>query len=136
MCCIIADLKKQHGELYTAMQYRIWSKMKVAGLHNSLTDPPFTSMFVCAGGSAVGNKKSNNDTASLVLTQLTLALVPKPSSSRSDSPGKIIENRSKCYRQLGELKNLWESRLLSEDEYTRERESIMSTLKNISGNSQ
>ena len=44
--CTIADLKKHCGELYTAMQYGIWSKMNVAGLHNILTDPPSTSMCV------------------------------------------------------------------------------------------
>ena len=79
VCCIIADLNKQHGE--------IWSKVKVAGLCDRST----FYVYVRAGGGDVGNKKSNNDTASLVLSQLTSA---KPSSSRSDSPGKIIENRS------------------------------------------
>lgn len=38
---------------------------------------------------------------------------------------------SKCYRQLGELKNLRESGLISEDEYARERECIMGTLKTL-----
>ena len=113
------------------------------GLHSSSTDSPSTSMFMRAGGNH-GNtgrskKKSSNDTASSVLNQLTSALLPRPPtnpSSKSDSPGKIIENRSKCYRQLGELKNLHESGLISEDEYARERESIMSTLKNLAGSSQ
>ena len=131
----IADLKKRHGESYTTMQYRIWSEMKASGLHTSLADPPSTSMFARAGGntgSSSGSKKSNSDTVSLVLNQLTSALKP-PAASKSDSPGKVIENRSKCYRQLGELKNLWESGLISEDEYTHERECIMGTLKNLGG---
>ena len=131
----IADLKKRHGESYTTMQYRIWSEMKASGLHTSLADPPSTSMFARAGGntgSSSGSKKSNSDTVYLVLNQLTSALKP-PAASKSDSPGKVIENRSKCYRQLGELKNLWESDLISEDEYTHERECIMGTLKNLGG---
>ena len=89
-------------------------------------------------GILVEVKKSSNDTASSVLNQLTSALLPRPPtnpSSKSDSPGKI-ENRSKCYRQLGELKNFHESGLTSEDEYARERECIMSTLKNLAGSSQ
>ena len=138
---IIADLKKRHGDSYTTMQYRIWAEMISGGLHNSSTDPPSTSMFARAGGNHVntgGSKKSSNDAASCVLNQLTSALLPRPPtnpSSKSDSPGKIIENRSKCYRQLGELKNLHESGLISEDEYARERECIMGTLKNLAGSS-
>ena len=74
-----------------------------------------------------------------MLNQLASAILPRSPtnpSSKSDSPGKIIENRSKCYRQLGELKNLQEGGLTSEDEYSRERECIMDTLKNLAGSSQ
>ena len=64
-----------------------------------------------------------------MICQLASALTPKtPVSSAAvasrvrDSPAKVIENRSKCYRQLAELKNLMESGLLSEEEYTSERQ--------------
>ena len=50
------------------------------------------------------------------------------SKASGDIPARIIDNRSKCYKQLGELK---ESGLLSEAEYTTERAAIMSTLKNL-----
>ena len=90
-------------------------------------------------GTLVEVKKSSSDTTASVLSQLTSALLPRPPtnpSSMSDSPGKIIENRSKCYRQLGELKNLHEGGLISEDEYACERECIMDTLKKLAGGSQ
>ena len=51
-----------------------------------------------------------------------------------DSPAKVIESRSKCYRQLAELKNLMESGLLSEEKYTSERQAIMDTLHKLKGN--
>lgn len=95
-------------------------------------------MFACAGGntgSSSGSKKSNSVTVSLVLNQLTSALKP-PAGSRSDSPGKVIENGSKCYWQLGDIKRLWEFGLLSEDEYVRERECTMGTLKKLGGGGQ
>ena len=139
---IIADLKKRHGDSYTTMQYRIWAEMVSGGLHSSSTDPPSTSMFTRAGGNqgnTGGSKKSSSDTTASVLNQLTSALLPHPPtnpSSKSDSPGIIIENRSKCYRQLGELKNLHEGGLISEDEYACERECIMDTLKKLAGGSQ
>ena len=42
---------------------------------------------------------------------------------------KLIDNRSKCYKQLADLSNLKQSGLLSDAEYASEREAIMSTLK-------
>ena len=74
-----------------------------------------------------------------MLSQLISALLPRPPtnpSSKTDSPGKIIDNRYKCYRQLGELKNLHESGLISEDEYAHVRECIMGTLRKLAGSSQ
>ena len=44
-------------------------------------------------------------------------------------PGKIIENRSRCYKQLGELMNLKASGVFSEEEYSSEREAVMASLK-------
>ena len=49
------------------------------------------------------------------------------------STGSIIDNRSKCYKQLDELKHLYETNLLSQAEYTMERKAVMSTLKGLSG---
>ena len=43
----------------------------------------------------------------------------------------MIDNRSKCYRQLAELKNLMESGLLSEEEYTSERQAVMDILHKL-----
>ena len=49
----------------------------------------------------------------------------------SVSPAKIIDSRSKCYKQLSELKNLKDSSLLSDDEYVREQQAIMGTLRSL-----
>ena len=95
-------------------------------------------MFARAGGSTDGNKSSTKDATSSVLSQLATALLPRTPTTQSSksSPGKVIENRSKCYRQLGELKNLRESGLISETEYVNERECIMGTLKNLAESNQ
>ena len=34
---IVDDLKKQHGEKYTIMQYRIWAETVNGGMHKSMT---------------------------------------------------------------------------------------------------
>ena len=132
---IVDDLKKQHGEKYTTMQYRIWAETVNGGMHKSTTEPPSSSMFNRAGGASTSGNKKSNDAVSEAVSQITSALTPRLASlppSKSNSPAKIIDNRSKCYRQLGELKSLFESGLLSEAEYTAEREAIMSTLQKLS----
>ena len=134
----IKTLKEKHGSTsYTAMQYRIWAEMHVGGYHSSSDDPPTTTMFARAGG-ATPRRKTTADAVSQVISQLSSTLSPKlispaPStnSNSSPSPAKVIENCSKCYRQLGELKNLKQSGLLSEDECQIEREAIMNTLKDL-----
>ena len=89
--------------------------MKMGGLHDNMTTPSATSMFVRDGGTTV------SDPMSQAISQLASALTPSASSTNvssrvGDSPAKVIDNISKCYRQLAELKNLVESRLLSEEE--------------------
>ena len=53
------------------------------------------------------------------------------SSTVGTSPAKLIDNRSKCYKQLADLNSLKQSGLLSDSEYASEREAIMSTLKKL-----
>ena len=126
----IEDLNTTHKEKYTPMQYRIWAEMKCSGLHDSMTTPPVTSMFVRAGGSTPKKATSATDTVSQAICQLASALTPKAPSVAS-SPANVIEYRSKCYHQLAELKNLAESSLLSEEEYSLERQAIMDTLHKL-----
>ena len=47
---VLESLKKEHGDKFTTMQYRIWSEMVAGGMHGSLEEPPATSMFLRAGG--------------------------------------------------------------------------------------
>ena len=120
------------------MQYQIWAEMKSGGLHDSMTTHPATSMFVRAGGTTPKKVASVPDPMSQAICQLASALTPKASSTTpacrvGDSPAKVIENRSKCYRQLAELKNLMETGLLSEEEYTSERQAVMDTLHKLKG---
>ena len=138
-------LKDHHHESgYTPMQFRIWAEMHNGGLHPSLDEPPTTSMFTRAGGGQATKKKTSasaNDPLSQAISQLAAALSPSitPSSSHAGrgatlgaSPAKLIDNRTKCYKQLSELSNLKESGLLSNEEYYAEREAIMDVLKKLS----
>ena len=56
--------------------------------------------------------------------------MPQPSKSIS-SPGKFIENQSKLYKQLSELKNLKGCGVLDDDEYVAEEATIMDLLMQL-----
>lgn len=110
---LIEELKKQHGEsAFNPFQYRMWAEMIVGGVHTSMEDAPNTTMFVRAGG---GVKKTTGQ---------------KTAGHVGSSPAKAIDSRSKCYRQLADLKNLVESGILSE-EYSGEKATIMGMLKKL-----
>ena len=135
---ILRKLKEKHGTLYTPMQCRIWSEMIVGGIHTSLEDPPTSSMFARAGSGK--KKEEGNKSMAEALTQaavaISSALSPRPSVSSvspshrmGHSPSKMIDSRSKCYKQLSDLNNLKLSGVLTDDEYAEEKESVLSMLR-------
>ena len=85
--------------------------MIAGGVHSSCDQHPNTSMFVRAGGVTPKKKATPSNALSNAITQLSSALSPKSASvsggNTSASPAKVIDNRSKCYKQLSELKNIY-----------------------------
>lgn len=136
---ILESLKKKHDSNYTPMQFRIWAEMVAGGLHTSTDDHPNTTMFARAGGGTPYRKKSQQSPVAELLTEaataISSALSPKPTSSPTSglgtSPAKLIESRSKLYKQLSELQNLRSMGVLTEAEYCSEKESIMELLKKL-----
>ena len=111
-------------------------------------------MFVRAGSGAKEKNPSLNDSFTQVITQIASALSPNvPTSSANasaslpntsansprvsrncslgTSPAKLIDNRSKCYKQLADLNNLKQSGLLNDEKYAAERKAIMEVLKQL-----
>ena len=82
-------------------------------------------------------KKTNpNDSLSQAGIQIAAALSPQSSQTcraptYKSSHGKIIDSRSKCYKQLTDLNTLKHQGLLSEDEYCEERKAIMGALMKL-----
>ena len=132
----MSELKALHGQQYTPMQYRIWGEMIASGLYSRKSDCPNISMFARAGGSQPKKKSDVAEALSEVAKHVSAAFsgaVPAAKSANGDvaSPAKSIDNRSKCYQQLGELNNLKSAGVLTEEEYRCEKEAIMATLKKI-----
>ena len=142
----VDQLKAKYGSSYTQMQFRIWAELIVEGMCSIDGPPANNSMFMRAGAGGGTNKKKNESPATRALTDaITAALsakdvqesqqpTPRPSTSIS-SPAKLIENRSKLYKQLSELKNLKGCGVLDDDEYAAEKATIMDLLKQLSSKS-
>ena len=134
---IFHELKEKHSVKYTTMQLRIWAEMINSGMHVSIVDAPNTSMFNRAGGTTPSKKdqpppvaQALADAASTIASAISPG-IPVKATSTSQSPGKIIESRSKLYKQLSELRNLHSSGVLTEEQYQTEKECILGFLKEM-----
>ena len=133
----ISLLTEKHGDKsYTPMQYRVWTEMYLGGVHPTLDTPPTTTMFNRAGGGSVRRSTGHTGEVVSAINDLTSALSPRfvsPSSGSTtrNSPAKMIDNRTKCYKQLADLKSLFENNVLSEEEYDTERSVILGVLKKL-----
>ena len=133
---ILDELKQTHSNNYTAMQLRIWAEMINSGLHVSMDEAPNTSMFHRAGQGTTPRKKDQTvQMLADVATTIVTALSPKVASgtgSSGSSPARVIEHRSKRYKQLNELQDLHGSGVLNEDEYDHtEKASILGLLHQL-----
>ena len=133
----ISLLTEKHGDKsYTPMQYRVWTEMYLGGVHPTLDTPPTTSMFNRAGGGSARRSTGHTGEVVSAINDLTSALSPRvvsPSSGSTtrNSPARMIDNRTKCYKQLADLKSLFENNVLSEEEYDTERSVILGVLKKL-----
>ena len=144
-------MKSTEATTLPPMQYRIWSELHANGMHTNLDKQPNNSMFKRAGANTPSTKKQHSNftspemaqTLTQAATQVSSAIIAAftpqsaavssgPSTSQTGiSPAKIIDNRSKCYRQLTDLQNLQSQGLLSDEDYSRERDAIMGILKKL-----
>ena len=140
----IDKLREKHGTRYSPMQLRIWSEMIQGGIHSSLTDCPTSSMFVRAGGeTGAGRKKKDDSIAGIgeIVKEAAVAissafssrpsLQPSSGNPLGSSPAKLIDSRSKCYKQLSDINNLKLSGVLTEEEYCAEKEAVLSVLRKL-----
>ena len=103
-------LREKHGIRYSPMQLRIWSEMLQGGIHSSLTDCPTSSMFVWAGGETGRRKDDSIAGIDEIVKEAAVAissafssrpsLQPSSGNPLGSSPAKLIDSRSKCYKQL------------------------------------
>ena len=141
----VDQLKAKYGSSYTQMQFRIWAELIVGGMCSIDRPPCNNSMFKRAGAGDGASKRNESHVTQALTNVITAALsakdnqesqqsTPRPSTSISN-PAKLIENHSKLYKQLSELKNLKGCGVLDDEEYATEKATIMDLLKQLSSKS-
>lgn len=111
--------------------------MYVKGTHNCLEEPPHAAMFRRQNK----DKKSGNTEQSSIMfsvvDKLCIALTSKPATpveKRSTfSPMKRAELRSTYIKQLGDLKQLQDNGILSNEEYEEQRVELVQQMRLLRG---
>ena len=120
---IVADLKEKLGSTYTALQCcRIWAELIDGELANA-SEPCENSMLSRAG---CGSTSNSTQKKSEVVEALSSTFNPRQPTGHSN-----IENCSRCYSPLSELKNLKLVGVLMKEEYATEKRAIMNALKKL-----
>ena len=133
---IFDEFKRVHSSKYTTMQLRIWAEMIHSGMHLSTSDPPNTSRFSRARKTAAPPSKKNDQptavTQALENAATTIASAFSPGMlPKASSPARVIDHHYKLYKQLGELRNLHTSGILTDEQYETEKECILGLLQEL-----
>ena len=140
----VDQLKAKYGSSYTQMQFHIGAELIVGGMCSMDGPPSNNSMFKRAGGGDGASKKNESHATQALTDAITAALSAKGTCNQSHSSqnhdqaqalAALIENRSKLYKQLSELKNLKGCGVLDDDEYATEKVTILDLLKQLSSKS-
>ena len=139
---VYKELQEKHGKKFDTPRLRLWSRMICSGIHDNYDTPPDIPAF-----SGTTPKKPRKDSLADALTGLLLHLQsfqcgskgkddsPKRSSSlpitTGVSPGRSIELRMKNLEQLRYLQQLFEDRVVSEQEFSELKGGILSSLRNL-----
>ena len=136
---VFHELHSKHADDYTGPQYRIWSRMIVNKIHESLEEPPTCNIPIIADGVPRGKRKrtSSSDAISEALigaaTAVTKYLATDYSGNQTPSPSTPIRRSSttvvgispmskaklsdQYITQLQRLQGLLENNVLTPEEF-------------------
>ena len=135
---IFQDLKEKHPKM-EGPKLCLWAKLIQSGRHESYETPPPISLIT--GGTSAPKPKMDSLTEAVAGAVSAIANVLQPKSSSiseetSDStkisPLKVASLRRSCLEDLKQLKDLLDDGVLTEIEFSNEKQQILSTLKKIS----
>ena len=154
---VAEELKDMHRDKMnlSEVQYRLWARMLVTGVHSSKDNPPQVPMIMGSTPRRPVTSQKKELEESLISTAATIvkasvaqnspcsSIVQSPQINQTlnegaapqralgISPGKISEIRSKSYTQLAPLKHLDEDEVLTLNEFEEQKEMILTGLKKL-----
>ena len=139
---IFYELKEKHISKYETPKLRLWSRMIASGLHTDYDTPPDIPAFT--GSICKKGKKDNGHSMNEALTGAAIAFAkaingseasPVSSSQSSNtsyvSPSKSVDLRMKNLEQLRVLKGLLEDGILSNEEFSEQKQKILKFLAKL-----
>ena len=134
-------LLEKHANKYSRYQIKFWSEMLANGGYSDIENPPAgAAMF----SRETGQKQAKDETTSeLVNGMMTMvntlcqALVPQQISGQvgpvksTFSPIRKAELRGTYFKQLGELGQLFDAGILTEDEYKEQKQDIIDAMRKL-----
>ena len=141
------QLKKKHPQMQ-GPKLRLWAKLIQGGRYEDYNTPPQIPLITGAPAPAKPKKESIADALAGSATAVVKALqnpstaTTAPSSpvalqrdvddvTKKISPMKLASIRRCCLKDLKKLKELLEDGVLSEREFTEEKQQILGTLKGL-----
>ena len=150
---VAEELKEMHEDKLklSEVQFRLWARMLVTGVHSSKETPPQIPMItgstprrqmsqqesiISTAAAVVKAVTQNSPSSSIVQSPqvnqtVSESVRPQCSQSLGVSPGKVSEIRGKSYSQLATLKQLYEDGVLTLSEFEEQKEMILSGLKKL-----
>lgn len=147
------ELCEKHGDtLYSEPQLRLWARMIHCSTYDSRETPPpvpifqgtqpkkarresLTEVFVDAA-SAFSRALKSPDRSAMTSPDRSATKSPDRSTTKVSpgvgiSPGKSVELRSKHFEQLRHLQQLYEDKILSENDFLEQKQLILDSLRKL-----
>ena len=125
-------LKEQHKDKYTPFQLKLWAEMLTYGTHNSFEEPLNAAMFNRDKKGVSSNGESAVASGMMTaVSSMCQALRPKDVQETLSSPMKKAQLRGMYMKQLNELRQLYDSDVLSKEEYEEQRSDLVKLLSKL-----
>ena len=138
---VYKTLKEKHGSKYDVPRLRLWARMICANLHEDTENPPNIPAFSNVSKKPKKDSLTNAIEGAAVAfanvvskgqaTDLPTSTSNNPLVSSAISPGKTVELRMKHFEQLRYLQSLFEDGILTDKEYSEQKENILSSLRKL-----
>ena len=146
----LAKLKDKHADKFTQFQFKLWAEMLTSGVHTDIDVPPAASMFGRESKKGRAPESVSTDLSAAVVDMVSVVSTLSQALSTSAqtqlnrlqtscsrpslatwSPLKRAELRSMYLKQMTELRQLYDSGILSEEEYVEQRVELVDLLRQL-----